>query len=351
MGNEGNGRLAPNQTFEVPEQVRYLSPSQAEELEQAFAEWRGAARTATERRSRQRLELLFLLLRRTGARLGEALHLEETKDMDLETGCVHLGRDRSRRSVPLPEPLCRELRRALQSPEAAGLEGCFFHFDPGYVRRVFYARAESCGLARDLAAPRTLRNTRAVELLRSGVPLAVVRDVLGQSSTDLTAVYQRYSGETASTLVRRLGLDDLAGRTSARNTFIGRVTQVDRDGVMAMVRLISRQGTSIAAVITVESLMSLDLRPGVPVVATIKAPLVDVVEDGGAGRSSAQNRVRAEITSVRSTEVLTEYSGLSSDGEAVCALVSAAGAGELGLEQGDWAEFRFKALSVVLNTV
>ncbi|SKA84708.1 molybdate transport system regulatory protein [Paucidesulfovibrio gracilis DSM 16080] len=351
MTTQGNGRLAPNQTFDVPEGVRYLSAAQAEELEQAFARWRASARTATERRSRRRLDLLFLFLRRTGARLGEALGLDESRDMDLDKGCVRLGNDRSRRSVPLPEPFCREMQWALQAPEAAGLEGCFFQLDPGYVRRVFYARAEACGLPRELAAPRTLRNTRAVELLRNGVPLAVVRDVLGQSSTDLTAVYQHYSGETATTLVRRLGLDDLAERTSARNTFVGRVTEVVRDGVMAQVRMLSRAGTSITAVITVESLVALGLEPEVPVVATIKAPLVGVIPGAEARQGVAVNHVCAEITSVRSSEVLTEYSGITGEGEAVCALVSASGAEVLGLSRGDSAVFHFKALSVVLNTV
>ncbi|MGE4292840.1 MAG: TOBE domain-containing protein [Desulfovibrio sp.] len=351
MTDSGGMRLPASETFTVPKEIRHLSADQVDQLDRTFTVWRDGARTQASRRSRERLRMAFLLLRHTGARLGEVLALDELLDIDTQRGSVLLGKDRARRDVPLPEDLCRSLRLLLQSPEFAGLEGNFFRLDPGYVRRVFYARAEECGFPRELSSPRILRNTRAVELLRSGVPLAVVRDVLGQSSTDLTAVFQHYSGGAASTLVRRLALRDFQGRTSARNTFIGSVATVLRDGVMAEVVMETRTGRRICAVITLESLVSLRLEPGVPVVATIKAPLVNVYHVGGATRSAVRNRVVAEVTSLRSTEVIGEISGRTTDGENVCALLSAGSMKELGFAKGDMAEFRFKSLAVVLNTV
>jgi molybdate transport system regulatory protein len=351
MSDSGSMRLPASETFTVPKEVRHLSAEQAESLERAFTAWRDGARTPASRRSRERLRMVFLLLRHTGARLGEALGLDELLDIDTLRGSVLLGKDRARRDVPLPAELCRDLRLMLQSPEFSGLEGRFFRLDPGYVRRVFYARAEECGFPRELSSPRILRNTRAVELLRSGVPLAVVRDILGQSSTDLTAVFQHYSGGAASTLVRRLALRDIQGRTSARNTFIGSVVEVVRDGVMAEVVMETRTGRRLCALITQESSISLQLEPGVPVVATIKAPLVNVYRVGESTRSAVRNRVVAEITSLRGTEVITEISGQTQDGENVCALLSTGSAEELALAKGEMVEFRFKSLSVVLNTV
>lgn len=351
MTETGGMRLPPSETFTVPKEVRHLSPDQVATLERCFRSWRDAARSPSSRRSRDRLRMVFLLLRHTGARLGEVLALDELLDIDTVRGSVLLGKDRSRRDVPLPAELCRELRLMLQAPEFSGLEGAFFRLDPGYVRRVFYARAADCDFPKELSAPRILRNTRAVELLRSGVPLAVVRDVLGQSSADLTAVYQHYSDGAASTLVRRLALRDFSSRTSARNTFIGSVLEVVRDGVMAEVVLETHTGRRICAIITQESSVSLHLEPGTPVVATIKAPLVNVYRVGEPVRTAVRNRVVAEVTTIRSNGVIAEISGRTTDGEHVCALLSSGSVAALELATGEMVEFRFKSLSVVLNTV
>jgi molybdate transport system regulatory protein len=256
--------------------------------------------------------------------------------------------------VPVPDRLARELRGLLQDPsmmvrERAHEEG-WFHVDQGYLRRVFYARAKECGLSQELANPRVLRNSRAVELLRSGVPLGVVRHILGQSSTDLTSVFQHFSQGAANSLVRSLALRDLPSRTSARNTFLGQISQVRCDGVMADVCLETEDKERLYAVITQESLTALGLEVGAPVAATVKAPLVDVFQLG-ATPGSARNRFRATITSMRSSDVLTEVSGRTGLGNKLCALVSAESVKELGLSVGDDAVFLFKALSVVLNTV
>ncbi|MGE4552635.1 MAG: TOBE domain-containing protein [Desulfovibrionaceae bacterium] len=347
----GGIRLSAGEVFTVPAAVRRLDPEQLHALEAAFDAWRDAARGAAARLPRERLRLVFLLLRHTGARLGEVLGLDESADVDAEGGEVRLGSGAARRTVPLPEGLCRELRAVLQAPQSGAGRGGWFKVDPGYVRRVFYARAGEAGVPRELATPRVLRNTRAVELLRSGVPLTVVRDVLGQGSADLTSVFQTYSEGAAAHLVRRLALSALPGRTSARNTFLGQVVSVRRDGIMAEVALRTPAGTEVSAVITAQSLNTLGLTPGSPVAATVKAPLVNVLRPGEAAPASARNRLLAVVTDIRSTEVVAEISGRTDKGEGVCALVSASSAAELDLREGQRAEFRFKALCVVLNTI
>lgn len=351
------GKLDPSTLFVVPEGVRHLSAEQARLLEQAFDAWSGKARRGDSLRSRRRLRLIFLLLRHTGARLGEILSLDDRSDLDTARRLAFLGRPEARRQAPLPRELCRELAAFLDGPLAVGLRGKAFHADPGYVRRIFYARARECGVPRELATPRVLRNTRAVELLRSGVPLAAVRDILGQSSTDLTAVFQHYPSGDVTSLVRRLATRDKPLRTSARNAFAGHVARVATDGLMAEVAMDTVWGGELCALITMESLESLGLEPGAPLAASIKAPLVNVRRMGDDPPGSARNVLRAVITGVRSTEVLAEISGrvVSDEGVEndieVCALVSAATASELALEPGQEAEFFFKALSVVLNAL
>lgn len=347
-GGKDSTRLAPHDVFTVPEGIRHLPPERMEILAQAFDKWCGDAQRADSIRSRERIRLLFLILRYSGARLGEVTGLDDTKDLDLDTCMITLGHSDGRRNIPLPRSLCRDLRTFLEGPMGAGLQGKAFCVDHGYVRRVFYARADDCGLPRELACPRALRSTRAVELLRRGVPLAVVRDMLGQSSTDLASVFQTYSSNDACRIVRRLSPDDQGVSSSARNSFLCSVQTVTRDTIMAEISLETSSGLPLYAVITAESLDNMELAPGVSVVATIKAPLVDVSKDAP-GIRSARNMVRAVITTIRTTPVLAEISGLTPDGTPLCSLMSAGTIKNLNLAPGDTAEFRFKALSVVLN--
>ncbi len=342
--------LTPGEVFTVPEGIRLLDQQQMARLETAFDLWRDKASRADHLRARERMRLIFLLLRHTGARLGEVLALNHQTDIDLQRSVALFGKNGNQREVPLPEGLLRDLRRVLESPMAAGCNGHFLNADQGQVRRAFYARADQCGVPRELATARALRNTRAVEMLRNGVPLAVVQGVLGQSSPELTAVLQRYSSRDATSIVRRLALDDLRDKTSARNTFACRITEIVRDPVMAEIMLETAYGQQLGAVITVESLNTLALEPGSPVAASVKAPMVAVCADPSHSARSRRNRLDATVTSVRTTPVITEISAQTEFGQEVCALISTHAAKAMNIESGAKARFSFKALSVILNT-
>ncbi len=346
----GDSRLAPADVFDVPDNIIHLDSKQLSALEAEFRRWKDDTTRPDYVRSRTRTCCLFLVLRHTGAKLGEILGLDEREDLDLTKAVIKLGRGEQQREVPLPHDICRELKGLIDGPMSSGLEGIIFQLDPGYVRRTFYDRAEACKFDRKMGAPSVLRRSRAVELLRNGVPLGVVRKVLGQSSVDLAAVYQDWSSGDVKNIVRRMALEETALKTSARNTFFGHVTEVRRDGVLADVEFVTSEGVIISSVITLESLYKLDLEPGVPVSATVKAPLVAVRPIVG-DASSSRNCVPARVTSVKQTEVLAEVSGESEEGTQMCALVTSWSIAEEGLEEGGQVEFCFKALSVVLHAV
>lgn len=353
---DGGDRMSPFETFAVPENMRHLPTEALDVLERGFWQWRDEAKRADRLRSRTRICLLFELLRYSGARLGEVLALDDRRAVDIEKMQIFVGKGAQKRCVPLPEKLCRELRKFAASPAGTGLAGELFHLDPGYVRRMFYARAEQCGLPRELGAPQVLRRSRAIELLRSGVPLGVVQEILGQSSADLVSVFQNWSKHDVQDIVRRMAVDAAPLRSSARNVFSGHVAEIRRDGVMAEVVLETVFGQHVSAVITVESLEALQLDIGVPVSASIKAPLVDVVFDAEGRVSSASNCFAAEITGVRRSEVLSEITGRSVDGMRFCALLASRVLDEQqperdGPSAGQSVCFCFKALSVVLHTL
>jgi len=349
--NETTTRMSPSEIFTVPEGIRLLTPDQTILLEQAFDAWRDAAVRADHMLARERIRLVFLLLRHTGARLGEVLSLNDRTDLNMDQAVVMLGKKGAKREVPLSQNLNRDLRRVLQGPLAAGANGHFLHADQGFVRRVFYARADACGVPRELGTARVLRNTRAVEMLRSGVPLSVVQNVLGQSSPELTVVLQHFSNRDTTSIVRRLAMNDLAERTSARNSFAGRVIGIIKDQVMAEVMMQTTQGQTLCAVITAESLHTLGLESGYPVTATIKAPLVAVHTCVPRDQDSRRNRLQGTVSAVRTTPVIAEISAQTCHGQNLCALVSTHTAHELNFKPGDCAQFSFKGLSIVLNTL
>jgi molybdopterin-binding protein len=72
-------------------------------------------------------------------------------------------------------------------------------------------------------------------------------------------------------------------RLSARNRLAGMVRSVETDGVMALVE-IEAGPYLVAAAITRDAVEELALRPGVPVVATIKATSVMVSREDGPAR-------------------------------------------------------------------
>ncbi|WP_456324098.1 tyrosine-type recombinase/integrase, partial [Desulfonauticus submarinus] len=59
---------------------------------------------------------------------------------------------------------------------------------------------------RKLAHPHILRHTRAIELLRNGVPVTIVQDILGHSALTTTAIYLRISGQEAKGILKEKGL-------------------------------------------------------------------------------------------------------------------------------------------------
>ena len=123
-------------------------------------------------------------------------------------------------------------------------------------------------------------------MLRSGVPITVVKDILGQSSLNLTAAFQQFTQGDVTSIVQK----SLRKRTRARNSFVGHVVWVQSDTVMAEVILETRFGFRICAVITTDSLRNLKIVKGSPVIATIKAPLVNVLACEDIPSVSAQNR-------------------------------------------------------------
>jgi len=205
----GTFLLALEQTLNI----KYLSPEELLRLYHAYWRWfEEPEGKRYRRRDRARHWLIFLFLRFTGARVSEVLSLNDTRDVDFREGLVRLPilkrhvlrKKGQRRNVPVPSSILGELGRILA--EFPGLRGRIFSVHRSAVFRHFRARAQEAGLPQELRHPHVLRHTRAIEMLRAGVPVTVVQEILGHASLTTTAIYLRFSAQEIKTILRDRGL-------------------------------------------------------------------------------------------------------------------------------------------------
>jgi molybdate transport system regulatory protein len=341
----------PSRMFFVPEGVRYLDGMQLEALTRAIDDWTAAARTPQIRLSRLRLRLVYLMLRHSGAKVGEVLALDDTRDLDFEANEVVVrgaGEDEQDRRVVLPKAFMDELRRFLDTPAAVSLRGRLFRLDQGFVRRKISEQCDRVPFSRELLNPTVLRHSRAVELLRQGVPLPVVQRLLGHASVVLTSGYYAFSEDDSTRILNHYIQKEPGMRTSARNTFLGAVVRVRAGEVLTEVVLKTKSGKEIVSVITNDSARNLGISEGKNLAAIVKAPFVLLAKEEGKTLMSARNRFPATINKIHGDDVSVEVTGVLDDGTTMCALITDESVDTLDLKLGDTAWFFFKAMSVIL---
>ena len=74
------------------------------------------------------------------------------------------------------------------------LRGSLFRRHRSTVFKVFRARVEEAGIPGEQRHPHVLRHTRAIKLVRAGVPVTAVQQFLGHADVTTTAIYLRFSG-------------------------------------------------------------------------------------------------------------------------------------------------------------
>ena len=148
---------------------------------------------------------------------------------------------------------------------------------------------------------------------------------------------------------RRL-LRRMAMKTSARNQFLARVTELRHSEVSTEVRLHLDAGQTLVALITRESALSLGLAPGGEVHAFIKASSVILATEPKL-RTSARNQLWGTVKRIHPGSVNAEVTLEIPGGRTVTALVTNESLAVLGLEVGIAARAVFKASSVILATL
>ena len=140
---------------------------------------------------------LIAVLWRCGLRIGEALALA-VKDFDPDSGTlvVQRGKGGKRRVVGVDAGTVAIVGRWLEVRQNRGIPGggalfCTLAGRPmgqSYIRHLLPRLARKAGIERRVHA-HGLRHAFAVDMVRAGAPLYVVRDALGHASIATTQVY------------------------------------------------------------------------------------------------------------------------------------------------------------------
>ena len=203
----------------------FLTDEQLNALIKSFQDWYDDKSLADYRRFfRGRYWLVFLLLRYTGARLSEVLQLK-LSDIDFrnaEVKLITLKRHNPKkkgqyRIVPVPANVVAEISNFIMFAQSRAKPSfkdndfdkymdSLFTLKRNNFYTTFRERCREAGLPEDLSHPHILRHTRAIELLRAGVPVTIVQDLLGHSTLTTTAIYLKISGQELKSVLKDKGL-------------------------------------------------------------------------------------------------------------------------------------------------
>jgi len=346
----------------IPDEGQCLDSVQLNQLEQSFREWADGSPREDVRLSRKRILIIFLLIRYTGAKLYEVLAMNPFNDIDPErqTVCFQNGGENQKtgknqepeqcpREIQLSEALCREIVAALTEPAFKHSLRNLFDVDPGFVRRKFYGRAQACGFQKRLGGPEMIRKARAVELMQSNLPLPAIRMMMGHSALHLTASYVSFTSDEIQQITRLFMEREASRKTSARNSFFGKIREIQRGDIQARVTMTTIGGHTITTVITNYSLDMLGLKEGRLITAEIKAPWVILQKGVEEPACSAENRQNGVIARITSGSVNTEYAVRITDGTELSAVISTESSRRLALKTGDPVWAFFNCFAVVLR--
>lgn len=316
--------------------------------------WYEASASPAQQASRGRILLAFWLLRYGALRLSELVSLDDRKDFDFHGGTVLVNGPHAR-EVHMPQTVLGNIAKLVDSPMFCSRRGEILKLDPGYLRRKLYAFAELARIPKELLSPRVLRNSRAMELLQSGVQLRVVDAFLGQIQSGFDVNFIEPESTATTHMIQCYLQKEAKSHNSARNVFTGTITGIKKDVFLAEVILQTSSGLRLTAVITTDSLQNMCLCVGMVASATVKAPLVLISPLAGAkeiskkGQANAGNQFSGKVTGIKSNSVAAEVSIELFDGSHACALMGKEQVDHLKLIKGSPLLVSFNAFSIILN--
>jgi len=322
-----------------------LDSAQLNELERCFRAWAELVAAKKTKHSRHRILCIFLLIRYTGAKLQEVLSLKPS-DVNLPEGSITYNSGHNARQAVISRNLSEELEGILG--KTGGPAEIHFAIDPAYVRKKFYERAEQCGFEKKSGGPEMLRKARTIEMLHN-VPLPAVQHLLGHSSPHLTTSFVAFSENDIREIARRYMERESGRRTSARNSFHGKVIALHNNEIQTLVELLTPGGHKIYSLITNTSADRLGVSLGKLLTAEVKSPWLILEQSKGSGTSSAENQLEGVVAGVSKGGINVECTVLLPDGTELCSVLTAQGFNKLRVSIGHTVRILFGANAVILH--
>lgn len=145
-------------------------------------------------------------------------------------------------------------------------------------------------------------------------------------------------------LIRKMNM-----KTSARNQFLGKVTQVTRGAINDEIQLEITGGQHLIAIVTHDSAENLDLKLDAEAFALIKASSIIVITEDQDAKFSARNCLRGHVARLQTGAVNTEVVLNLPGGGSIAAIITNESSASLGLAIGKPAAAIFKASSVIIG--
>ena len=137
-------------------------------------------------------------------------------------------------------------------------------------------------------------------------------------------------------------------KLSARNVWLGRVAEIEQGAVNSVVHIQLKGSDRITSVITDASVKRLDLKPGMEVMAIVKAPCVILGLDIDPQKISARNILTGTVSNIIAGAVNDEITIELAGGSTVTSIITSASVKRLGLAVGTTVSAIIKASDVML---
>jgi molybdate transport system regulatory protein len=179
--------------------------------------------------------------------------------------------------------------------------------------------------------------------------LPVVQKIMGHATPNLAAAYVTFSEEEIRKVERFHVEREDKRKTSARNSFFGKIDKVRIGDVQATVEVLSIDGQRIHSVVTKDSQSRLGLAPGGLVAVEVKAPWVVLYKGAEAPCCSAENRFQGKVTRVLAGKINSEVIVRISERTELCSILTETSRAAMGIETGDAVWAVFNAAMTVLH--
>ncbi len=181
------------------------------------------------------------------------------------------------------------------------------------------------------------------------MPLQVVQKILGHSTPNLAASYLEFSDSETRQVARYFADRENSRKTSARNSFFGKINTIHKGDIQAIVEVASLSGNIITAIITSTSLARIGLKPGLLITAEVKAPWIQLGKGNQAPVCSAENMFQGKVCRITKNRTTAEVVVQLPDGTELCAIITEKSRQHMDIHDQDILWVFFDAFAVIIH--